>query len=327
MRSISEKGNSMHQSPFIYSIDNKRYHTLNYHNRTVFGSKIYKAVLDCGFTCPNIDGSKGRGGCIFCDGGSGYFTHGGEDISMQLDRECSRICGRYGADSKIIAYFQANTNTYAPIGYLSELYYSALRHSNIVGLSIGTRADCLSDEVLDLLSELSERTVLTVELGMQSSCERTISVINRCCTHKEFVRGFYRLKERGIRTCLHIINGLPQETPDIMLETAREAARLAPGGVKLQMLHVIRGTKLADMYSAGELKLLSREEYTDIIVRQLEVLPPETVIERITGDGDKRKLIAPKWSADKIAVLGGIDKRLAELDTWQGRKFCGRELY
>lgn len=313
----------MSKSPFYYSLDNKRYHTLNYHNRTVFGSRVCKAVLDCGFTCPNIDGSKGYGGCIFCDGGSGYFTQGGDDVTSQLDRECARLCGRYGADCRIIAYFQANTNTYAPAAVLRELYYSALEHSNIVGLSIGTRADCLSDEVLDLLSELNGTTALTVELGMQTSCERTISMINRCCTHEEFLEGYYRLKSRGIRTCLHIINGLPQETPEIMLDTAREAARLAPDGVKLQMLHVIRGTRLAELYAAGELPLLSREEYIDVIVRQLEVLPPFTVIERITGDGDKRKLEAPMWSSDKIAVLGGIDKRLAELDTWQGRNYRG----
>lgn len=221
----------------------------------------------------------------------------------------------------VIAYFQANTNTYAPVEKLRELYYSVLECPQVRGLSIGTRADCLPDDALDLLSELNEKTALTVELGMQSMHESTIRLINRCCTHEEFVSGFNRLKSREIRTCLHIINGLPQETPDMMLETARETARLAPSAVKLQMLHVIKGTPLEKLYLSGDVKLLSREEYIDIIVRQLEVLPPEVVIERITGDGDKSKLIAPKWSADKIAVLGGIDKRLANLDTWQGKLY------
>ena len=239
----------------------------------------------------------------------------------QLNSEIARLHKKFGTDVPVIAYFQANTNTYAPVEKLRELYYSVLECPQVRGLSIGTRADCLPDDVLDLLSELNEKTALTVEFGMQSMHESTIRLINRCCTHEEFVSGFNRLKSREIRTCLHIINGLPQETPDMMLETVREAARLAPSAVKLQMLHVIKGTPLEKLYLSGDVKLLSREEYINIIVRQLEVLPPEIVIERITGDGDKSKLIAPKWSADKIAVLGGIDKRLANLDTWQGKLY------
>lgn len=311
----------MEKNPFIYTLDNKRYHTLNYYNRTNFGGKIYKASLNCGFTCPNLDGSRGTDGCIFCDGGSGYFTAPQLTAVQQLNSEIARLHKKFGTDVPVIAYFQANTNTYAPVEKLRELYYSVLECPQVSGLSIGTRADCLPDDVLDLLSELNEKTALTVELGMQSMHESTIRLINRCCTHEEFVSGFNRLKSREIRTCLHIINGLPQETPDMMLETARETARLAPSAVKLQMLHVIKGTPLEKLYLSGDVKLLSREEYIDIIVRQLEVLPPEVVIERITGDGNKSKLIAPKWSADKIAVLGGIDKRLANLDTWQGKLY------
>ncbi|MCI5793407.1 MAG: TIGR01212 family radical SAM protein [Ruminococcus sp.] len=311
----------MEKNPFKYTLDNKRYHTLNYYNHTNFGGKIYKASLNCGFTCPNLDGSRGTGGCIFCNGGSGYFTAPQLTAVQQLNSEIARLHKKFGTDVPVIAYFQANTNTYAPVEKLRELYYSVLECPQVSGLSIGTRADCLPDDVLDLLSELNEKTALTVELGMQSMHESTIRLINRCCTHEEFVSGFNRLKSREIRTCLHIINGLPQETPDMMLETARETARLAPSAVKLQMLHVIKGTPLEKLYLSGDVKLLSREEYIDIIVRQLEVLPPEVVIERITGDGDKSKLIAPKWSADKIAVLGGIDKRLANLDTWQGKLY------
>ena len=310
----------MNRSPFRYSSDNKRYHTLSYHFLSVYGTKIYKAVVDCGLSCPNTDGSKGLGGCIFCGGGSGYFTDGSLSVTEQLRKECGRIFSKHGK-VPIIAYFQANTNTYAPVTKLREIYSSALACPNVMGLSIGTRADCLDDDVIDLLRELSEKTSLTVELGMQSVHEQTIELINRCCTHEEFLRGYHKLKNAGIRTCLHIINGLPNETADMMLETARQTAALAPEGVKLQMLHVISGTKLAEMYERGEVSLLTKEEYIDIIVRQLEVLPPETVIERITGDGDKKKLIAPMWSADKISVLGGIDKRLAELDTWQGKKY------
>ena len=314
----------MGNNPFKYASDNKRYNTLNYYNQQTFGKKIYKAVIDLGLTCPNMDGSKGTGGCIFCDGGSGYFTHNDADIQTQLKLENNRICSKYGEDSEFIAYFQANTNTYAPVEALRKAYYTALEFPSVFGISIGTRADCLSDDIVSLLCELNNRTHLTVELGMQSCHEKTISLINRRCTHEEFKSGYYKLKSAGIRTCLHVINGLPFESSADMLETARELALLRPEAVKLQMLHVIRGTKLAEMYSKGEFRLLERDEYIDIIAHQLELLPPETVIERITGDGDKRKLIAPMWSADKIAVLGGIDKRLTELDTWQGRLYSDR---
>lgn len=308
-------------NPFKYSCDNKRYHTLNYYNRTRFGEKVHKASLDCGFTCPNVDGSKGFGGCIFCDSGSGYFTAPQLSVSAQLDAELERLSRKFGRAVPVVAYFQANTNTYAPAERLRKLFFSVLDVPQICGISVGTRADCLPDDVLDLLSELNEKTALTVELGMQTMHESTINLINRCCTHEEFVSGYNKLKSRNIRTCLHVINGLPNETPEMMLETAREIARLVPSAVKLQMLHVIKGTSLEKMYLSGEFKLLSREEYIDIIVRQLEVLPPEIVIERITGDGDKSKLVAPLWSADKIATLGGIDKHLAELNTWQGKLY------
>jgi len=311
----------MKRSPFEYSNDNKRYHTLNYHNLTRYGQKIYKAVLDCGFTCPNIDGTKGSGGCIFCDGGSGYFTHGELDVISQLKSEEKRIFSKYGDSVRFIAYFQANTNTYAPVSKLREIYCSVLDDPNVCGISIGTRADCLPDDVIGLLTEISRKTDLTVELGMQSCHEKTIDMINRCYTHDEFLKGFNKLKSNGIRTCIHVINGLPGENAEMMIQTVIELSKLAPDAVKLQMLHVIKGTALADMYQKGDISLLERDEYIDIIIRQLELLPPQTVIERITGDGDKSKLLAPAWSADKISVLGGIDKRLAELDTWQGKYY------
>ncbi len=316
----------MKNNPFIFSLDNKRYHTLNYYNKTVFGKKIYKAVIDCGFTCPNIDGKKGTDGCIFCDGGSGYFTDGSLSVKEQIEKEKKRICNKYG-NVPITAYFQANTNTYAPVETLRRLYFSVLEFPEICGISIGTRADCLPDEVLDLLCELNEKTNLTVELGMQTVHEKTIEKINRCCTHAKFLDGYFKLKKHNIRTCLHIINGLPDESPEMMTETARQTAKLKPDAVKLQMLHVINGTQLENLYNHGKIHMLTKDEYIDIIVRQLEILPPETVIERITGDGDKSKLVAPLWSADKISVLGTIDKRLAELDTWQGKyykKACNR---
>lgn len=308
------------KNPFIFSFDNKRYHTLNYHYKTVYGEKLHKAVIDGGFTCPNIDGSVGTGGCIFCDGGSGYFTKKELSVSEQLQLESERIFRKNG-EVPIIAYFQANTNTYAPVNVLRKIYEEALGFPLVRGLSIGTRADCLPEDVLDFLSELNEKNLLTVELGMQSVHDETIRAINRGYSHEEFKKGYFKLKSRGIRVCLHIINGLPGETPEMMVETARQAGILRPDGVKLQMLHVIKETRLAEMFAKGGITLLSRDEYIDVIVRQLETLPGETVIERITGDGDKSRLTAPMWSADKIAVLGGIDKMLAERNTFQGRLF------
>lgn len=311
----------MQRSQFKYSLDNKRYHTLNYYNMNKYGRKVYKAVLECGFTCPNIDGTKGYGGCIFCDGGSGYFTHPGISVSDQLKAETERIKRKNSEDTPIIAYFQANTNTYADPTKLREIYNEALAFPGVCGLSIGTRADCLSADVIELMRELNERTELTIELGMQTVHESTIKWMNRCCTHEEFVEGYSLLKKYGIRTCLHLINGLPGEDAEMMLETARQTALLHPDAVKIQMLHIISGTKLADEWKKHEISLLSRDEYIEITAHQLELLPADIVIERITGDGDKKKLLAPLWTADKIAVLGGIDKKLADLDTWQG-KMC-----
>lgn len=311
----------MKNNPFEYSCDNKRYHTLSYYNKVRFGRKIYKAVLDCGFTCPNIDGSKGTGGCIFCDSGSGYFTSGGLSPEEQLEKELKRLSSKYGEDVKVNAYFQANTNTYAPADRLYELYSSVLRNSHVHGISIGTRADCLPEDVIDCLCRIDRMTNLTVELGLQSVHDSTIDYINRQCSHREFMEGYNRLKEAGIRVCLHIIDGLPGETAEMMTETAYQVGKMKPDAVKIQMLHVIRGTRLAEIYGSGSFHLLTKEEYIDTVIRQLELLPPETVIERITGDGDKSKLTAPMWSADKISVLGGIDRRMSELDTWQGKKY------
>lgn len=307
-------------NPFKYSLDNKRYHTLNYYLKSKYGKKLYKAVIDCGMTCPNIDGKRGYGGCIFCDGGSGYFTQKNLTVTKQLELEYQRISAKNG-DVPIVAYFQANTNTYAPVDKLRKIYSEALDFPAVSGISIGTRADCLGDDIIDLLCEINSQTELTVELGMQTIHEKTIKNINRGYSHKEFVAGYSKLKERNIRVCLHIINGLPDESSEMMLETAKETARLNPDAVKIQMLHIINGTKLAEIYKNSPFPLLTRDEYIAVTAQQLAVLPPETVVERITGDGDKSKLIAPLWTMDKIAVLGGIDKALCQMDLWQGKYY------
>lgn len=310
-------------NPFIYSDDNKRYHTLNYYNKSSFNSKVFKAVIDAGFTCPNKDGTKGTGGCIYCMGGSGYFTEKSDgeiydSVKRQLAAEKERIYKKH-PDSLITAYFQANTNTYAPVATLKEAYTVALDFG-VHGISIGTRADCLPDDVIALLCDINSKTRLTVELGLQTIHDKSAQIINRCYTYDEFLEGYRKLQESGIRTCLHLIDGLPEESLSDMLETAKEVARLHPAAVKIHLLHINHGTALERLFLSGGYVPLTRDEYIDIVISQLEYLPADIVIERITGDADKRCLVAPLWSADKIAVLGGIDRQMKLRDTYQGIK-------
>lgn len=293
-------------NPFPYSDDNKRYHTLAYHNRVTYGGRVYKATLDAHLPCPN------NGGCIYCASARDPRT-----LSEQWNAEAARIRAK-DANAKICAYFGVGTNTNCPPETLSELLQTA-RELGAFSASIATRADCLDERKAQILAEFS--MPLTVELGLQTIHDQTAELINRGHTFEDFLRGFDLLKNHNIRACVHIINGIPTETPEMMLETARALGKLRPDGVKIHSLHVLRGTRLFDLYQRGEITLLTRGEYIDITVRQLELLPPEIVIERVTGDGDKALLAAPKWSADKIAVLGGLDKCLAKLDTYQGRLF------
>ena len=305
---------------FRYSDDNKRYHTLSYHNRRFFGEKVYKAVIDAGFTCPNIDGTKGTGGCIFCSGGSGYFTKGSIPVREQVKSELARIRVK-APDAKAIAYFQANTNTYSDIDTLRDLYSQALEFPDIVGLSIATRVDCLDGDIADCLCEFRDRTALTVELGLQSVFDETARKINRCYDFSEFEKAFSELKSRNIRTCVHIIDGLPDEDREMMIKTAEVLGKMRPDAVKIQRLHIIRGTRAEQLYNQKLLPVLTREQYVDIVCEQLTCFPPETVIERVTGDGDRKNLCAPMWSCDKIAVLGAIDKTMSDRNIYQGDNF------
>ena len=278
-----------------------------------------KLALNGGFTCPNIDGSRGTGGCTYCMGGSGEFAGDvNESILHQFEAVKERMRSKWH-EGKYIAYLQANTNTYAPVDILRQRFEPVLRQPGVVGLSIATRADCLAPEVLDYLSELHSRTYLIVELGLQSVYDKTGERINRCHTFREFMDGYNMLTERGINTCVHLIDGLPGEDAEMMINSARVVGELMPHCVKLHLLHVMRGTELARQYERGGFRTLERDEYIDIIVRQLEVLPQEIVIQRLTGDGGRKNLIAPLWSIKKFEVLNGIDKLMAERDTWQGR--------
>ena len=310
-------------NPFPYSLDNKRYHTWNYFLQNKFGCKVTKLALNGGFTCPNIDGTKGYGGCSYCSGGSGEFAGSiNKSISEQFSEVASRMKLKW-QDTKYIPYFQANTNTYATIDRLKQLYSEALAQKDVVGLAIATRPDCITDDAMDYLEELSKKTYLLVELGLQSIYDETGNRINRCHTYKEFEECYKKLQARGINVCVHLIIGLPGESRAMMLESVKKVASLKPQCIKLHLLHILKGTKIAEEYERGEFDTLELFEYVNIIVDALEYLPPETVVQRLTGDGAKDSLIAPLWSLKKFVVLNEIDKEMVRRNSWQGIKYEG----
>lgn len=303
------------KSGFIYSDDNKRYHTQNYHLRHSFGGKVAKISLDAGFTCPNIDGTVSRGGCIYCLDGSGSGSR--ESLRQQFDTVRQKMGEKWETD-KYIVYLQAHSNTYASVERLREIYSEVLSFPDVVGLSVATRADCLDKEKTALLEEISRETYLNVELGLQSVFDETARRINRGHTFDTFCRAYDSLFEKGIKVCVHLINGLPGETRDMMMESVRRVADMDPFSIKLHLLHVLRTTPLAAMYERGEFETFELMDYVSLICDQLEQIKPETVIQRLTGDGDKEHLISPLWSMKKFVVLDEIDKEMHRRGTFQG---------
>ena len=313
------------ENKFKYSDDNKRYHTWNYYLRHKFGGKVFKVSINGGFTCPNIDGKKGVGGCTYCSAlGSGDFAGNPQKPVIEQFYEVKEKLHKKWHEAKYIAYFQANTNTYASVERLKELFEPVLKEENVVGLSIATRADCIGDDVAEYLAELNSRTNLIVELGLQSVFDKTGERINRCHTYTEFLEGYNKLKERGINICVHLIIGLPGETPDMMIESAKRVAGLKPHSIKLHLLHILKGTAIEKEYKNGEFEVLGRDEYVKIIVDILEILPEDIVIQRLTGDGGRDELVAPLWSLKKFVVLNEIDKEMVRRDCYQGDK-CEKE--
>lgn len=284
---------------------------LSDHYREKFGCKVYKLSLDGGFTCPNRDGTCGTKGCIFCAGdGSGAFAEKGcGDIRQQLEQAKRRVEAK-NKNGKYIAYFQSFTGTYAPADYLRRVYSEAMAPEEIVGLAVGTRPDCLGDDVIALLAQLNRKKSVSVELGLQTVHEDTVRYIRRGYDTAVYFDAVKRLKAAGLEVVTHIILGLPGETVDMMMETTRQAAAAGTDGVKFHLLHVLRGTDLAEDYAAGKFEVLSMEEYGEILKTCISVLPEHTVIHRITGDGAKKDLIAPMWSADKKKVLNYLHKVL-----------------
>ncbi len=307
---------------FKYTDSNKRYYTLDYFYKHKFNCKVFKVSLNAGFTCPNKDGKVGVGGCIYCSkSGSGeYAGDKTKDIVTQFNEVKDMMLKKW-PNAKYIGYFQANTNTYAPVSVLKQKYEPILKLDNVVGLSIATRADAISDECLDYLEDLSKRTYLTIELGLQTIHEKTSILINRCHTLECFVDMVNKLRKRNINVVVHIINGLPYETKEMMIETVKYLSTLDIQGIKIHALSILKDTALEKMYNETHFKVLTREEYIDIVCDQLEYLREDIVVHRITGDPKVSDLIEPDWLIKKVTILNDIDKEMKRRNSYQGINF------
>lgn len=307
---------------FKYTLDNKKYHTLNYFYKNKFGIKVFKVSLNGGFSCPNLDGKVGYGGCIYCSkSGSGEF---GGDIHKSLTQqfyEMRDIVNKNHIPCKYIGYFQARTNTYADVNILRKKYEEILAIPDVIGLNIATRCDSINDECLDYLEELNKKTFLTIELGLQTIHEKTSKLINRCHTLEQFDKMVNKLREKHINVVVHIINGLPFENEDMMLETVMHLNTLNIQGIKIHMLNIIKDTEMANLYEKTNFHVLTKDEYIDIVIKQLELLDPKIVINRITSDPDKEMLVEPKWLCEKCQLLNDIDKEMVKRNTYQGIKY------
>lgn len=309
------------ENKFKYSNSNKRYHTLDYFYKTKFNSKVFKVSLDANFSCPNIDGTKGFGGCIYCSKmGSGEFAGNKNKPVEEQFIEVRNMMLKKWPKAKYIGYFQAHTNTYAPVPTLKNVYEKILKQKDVIGLNIATRPDAITDECLEYLSNLNKKTYLTIELGLQTTKEETSKLINRCHTLECFEVMVHKLREKNISVVVHIINGLPYETKEDMLNTVKYINNLDIQGIKIHMLSILKNTALEKLYEKEKFHILTKEEYIDIVVEQLEYLRPEIVINRITGDPKKEDLIEPTWLLKKFCVLNDIDKEMKRRDTYQGSK-------
>ncbi|WP_434796719.1 TIGR01212 family radical SAM protein [Terrisporobacter vanillatitrophus] len=308
---------------FKYAFDdNKRYHTWNYYLRNTFGEKIFKVSINAGFSCPNIDGKVAYGGCTYCSKeGSGDFAGNPKDDLIKQFKEIKEMMLKKWPSAKYIGYFQAYTNTYAPLEVLKEKYETILEQDDVVGLSISTRPDCLEDDVVEYLGELNKRTNLWVELGLQTIHDSTSKIINRGHDYETFIEGVKKLKAKNINIVVHIINGLPGEDHNMMMETAKAVADLNVHGIKIHLLHVIKDTPMAKMLEKNMMTLMTQEEYVNLVCDQLEILPPEMIIHRLTGDGKKEDLVGPLWSLKKWEVLNAIDDTLKSRNSYQGIKY------
>lgn len=304
---------------FKYTLDNKRYHTLNYHYKSLYNKKVFKVSLNANFSCPHKINGKG---CIFCSKlGSGDFAGNiNDDLITQFDK-VKEIMIKKWPNAYYIAYFQANTNTYAPVSVLKEKFEPVLKLDNVIGLTIATRPDSIDDECLEYLKDLNKRTKLTIELGLQSMHNKTLKLINRGHDLKCFDECVKKLKDNNIEVVVHIINGLPYETKEMMLETVKYLNNINIDGIKIHMLYVSKNTELEKLYLKEKFHILTKEEYIDIVISQLEVLNPKIVIHRITGDPVSKDLIEPKWLLKKVCLLNDIDKEMVKKNSFQGKSY------
>ena len=299
---------------FKYTLDNKRYHTLNYYNKTKYGCKVFKVSLNAGFSCPNKKNGKG---CIYCYNGSG--ENNGMDLLNQFYKVRDNNLKKW-PNAKYIGYFQAGTNTYADVNTLKSKYEPILKLDNVIGLNIATRCDALNSDILDYLEDLNNRTDLIVELGLQTIHESTSKLINRGHTLDQFEEAVLELRKRNINVVVHIINGLPFETKEMMFDTIKYLNKLDIQGIKIHMLFILKDTPILNLYNTTNFHILSKEEYIDIVINQLELLRPEIVIHRITGDPIKELLVEPTWLLKKFSVLDDIDKEMVKRDSYQGKR-------
>ncbi|MBU0995539.1 MAG: TIGR01212 family radical SAM protein [Proteobacteria bacterium] len=298
----------------------KRYNDFNTYFRTIYGGRVHKITVDAGFTCPNRDGKISTGGCIYCNpqgSGTGAFQKG-VPITEQLERGSRRVIKRYKTD-RFIAYFQAYTNTYAPLERLKQVYDEALRFKGVIGLAVGTRPDCIDNDILDLFENYARDYLVWLEYGLQSAHDTTLALINRGHDFNCFRDAVDMAKGRGIKLCAHVILGLPQETREMMMETADILADLGVDGVKLHLLYVIRGTPLHALYEKGDYRCLEKHEYAELVCDFLERLPHHVIIQRITGDPHPAELVAPMWALEKKSVVDLIHHMLDVRDTFQGK--------
>ena len=318
---------------FPYSDDpNKRYHTWNYALRQQFGEKIFKVPIDGGFDCPNRDGTVAKGGCTFCSvSGSGDMIVAPSDpLPLQFQKEIQLMHQKWPTVDQYIVYFQNFTNTHAPVDVIRHRFEQVVNEKGVVGLSIGTRPDCLPDEVVNYLAELNERFYLWVELGLQTTFEETSAAINRAHDYQTYLDGVAKLRKHGIRVCTHLINGLPGETPAMMRENVRRTIQDSDiQGIKLHLLHLMTNTKMMRDYNEGRLQLMSKEAYVSVICDQLEMIPPEIVIHRLTGDAPFETIIGPMWSLKKWEVLNAIDAEMNRRNSYQGKYtvISGKEVF
>lgn len=318
---------------FPYSDDpNKRYHTWNYALRQQFGEKIFKVPIDGGFDCPNRDGTVAKGGCTFCSvSGSGDMIVAPSDpLPLQFQKEIQLMHQKWPTVDQYIVYFQNFTNTHAPVDVIRHRFEQVVNEKGVVGLSIGTRPDCLPDEVVNYLAELNEHFYLWVELGLQTTFEETSAAINRAHDYQTYLDGVAKLRKHGIRVCTHLINGLPGETPAMMRENVRRTIQDSDiQGIKLHLLHLMTNTKMMRDYNEGRLQLMSKEAYVSVICDQLEMIPPEIVIHRLTGDAPFETIIGPMWSLKKWEVLNAIDAEMKRRNSYQGKYtvISGKEVF